>query len=204
MPPEIDDAGWTPTPGAAEPLDEFEMHDLELIADVTHPVRGSIVRRLHQPRTVAELADLLDVPVTRLYHHVNRLEERGLIRVVATRRVAAVTERRYQVVARSYRIAPELFHTMDDREMAIAMGSLFDVAKLGLQREIEGGGYRNVTAPEEHSCLSLGEISVSPARRAELLRRLTDIVREFGSDTDEDAPDATRMTLFVAAYPETF
>ena len=194
---------WEPVAGATEPDERLEFHDLDLLAEVTHPIRGGILRRLKQPRTVAELAELLDVPVTRLYHHVNRLEQHGLVRVVATRRVAAVTERRYQVVARSYNVAKELFDSMDEREMSMALGSLFDVAKHGLQREIESGGFQDIVDPDAHSILSLGELHLSPERRAALMQRLTEVVGDFTSDRDEDAPDATRVALFVAAYPET-
>ena len=93
-----------------------------LMAEVTHPIRGRILRRLKEPHTVAEVAESLDAPVTRLYHHVNKLEQLGLIRVVATRRVAAVTERRYQVVARSYRIHRDMLDTMDEREKSMVFG----------------------------------------------------------------------------------
>ncbi len=193
--------GWEPVEGVTEPIDRFEMHDLDLLAEVTHPIRGPILRRLKEPRTVAEIAALLDAPVTRLYHHVNRLEAEELIRVVATRRVGAATERRYQVAARSYQIARELFDTMDDREMAMALGSLFDVAKVDLQREVEAGGFRNIDDPEQHSTLSLGELHLSADRRRELVLRLNEIVQEFTSDVSDDDPSGTRMTLMVAAFP---
>lgn len=197
-----DGAGWSPVAGAGEPDEVYELDDLDLLGHVTHPVRGAIVRRLREPRTVAEVAEALDVPVTRLYHHVNKLEELGLIRVVATRQVAAVTERRYQASGRSFRIARSLFETSDDRELSLALGSLFDVAKLGFQRTVESGGYRDVDEVDEHSFLSLGDLALSPERRLELVRRLGELVAEFRSDRDLDDPSAEHVALFVAAYPE--
>ena len=67
-----------------EPDERMVFDDLEFLDDVTHPVRGLLIRRFREPRSVAEVAALLGVPVTRLYHHVNRLAERGVIRPVAT------------------------------------------------------------------------------------------------------------------------
>lgn len=195
--------GWTPIDGVSEPSDVYELDDLDLLGHITHPVRGAIVRRLREPRTVAELAAAMDVPVTRLYHHVNKLEQLGLIRVVATRQVAAVTERRYQASGRSFRIARSLFDTSDDRELSLALSSLFDVAKLGFQRTVESGGYRDVEQLDDHSFLSLGDLALSPERRLELVRRLDALVEEFRSDRDLDDPDAEHVALFVAAYPET-
>ena len=178
------------------------LQDLDLISEVTHPVRGLILRRLRQPLTVAELAALLDVPITRLYHHVNRLTDLELIRVVATRQVAAVTERRYQVVARSFSIDSELLHSTDQRELAVALCSLFDVARLGFQRYIESGGMTDVDRDHERSALSLAEVRLSPDRHSELITRVTELVTEFQSDVDETDPNGTPVTLFVAAYEE--
>ena len=196
------DDGWIPTPDCGEPVDCYLLGDLDLLAEATHPIRGAILRRLRQPRTVGELASLLDVPITRLYHHVNRLNDLELIRVVATRQVAAVTERRYQVVARSFSVDPELLKSTDQRQLATALGSLFDVARLGFQRYIESGGMNEVDDDHERSTLSLAEIRLSPGRRRELIERVTGLFDEFRSDVDDDDPDGTPVTLFAAVYEE--
>lgn len=195
--------GWVPCEDATEMVERYEFDDLDLLAELTHPIRGRILRRMREPRTVAQLAELMDVPVTRLYHHVNRLLDLGLIQVVATRQVAAVTERCCQAVADTFAINPELFDRMDNREMSAALGALFDVAKLGFQREVEHGGFRAIEDNRHHSTLSLDELFLSPARRRELLERVRAISAEFESDLPPDHPDATRMTLFLAAFPET-
>jgi DNA-binding transcriptional ArsR family regulator len=196
------DDGWVPVAGVDGPDERLDLDDLGLLADVTHPVRGKLLRRLKHPRTVAELAALLDVPVTRLYHHVNRLEQLGLVRVVATRRVGAVTERRYQVAARSIGVSHELVETSDAGEMADAMGSLFDVAKVGLQREIESGAHLGLARLDLDSTLSLAELRLSPDRRRELIARLEDIIGDFSSDAADDEPAGETMILFIAAYPQ--
>lgn len=196
------DAGWTPVPGTEEPAERLALADLALLAEATHPVRGAILRRLKRPRTVAELAELLEVPITRLYHHVNRLNDLELIRVVATRRVAAVTERRYQVVAKTFHVDNELLASTDERELSAALTSLFDVAKLGFQRFVEGGGLRDVDHDDSRSALSLGEGRLSPERHRQLIERVTELIDEFPSDVDDDDPTGTRVTLFVAAYEE--
>lgn len=193
--------GWTSVPDIDARLDEWELPDLDLLAELTHPVRSRIIRALDEPRTVAEVASRLDVPVTRLYHHVNRLESLGLIRVVATRRVSAVTERRYQTVASSFRVAQGLRTSTDPQELAVALGALFDVAKLGFQRHVERGGYRQA-ADDADSFLSLGESRLSPERRAQLMERLRALIEEFGHQHDP-GEDASAISLFIAASPGT-
>ena len=172
------------------------------MAEVTHPVRGAILRRLKQPRSVAQLAELLDVPITRLYHHVNRLTDAGLIHVVATRQVAAVTERRYQTVARSFGVSADLLESTDKRELSAALGSLFDVAKLGFQRYVESDEFSMADHADQHSVLSFSAIHLSEARRLELLQRITELAEKFVSDLPDDDPGATTLHFFVSVNPE--
>lgn len=199
--------GWTPVAGLEPRLELWELPDLDLLAELTHPVRSRVLRLLDTPHTVAEVAARLDFPVTRLYHHVNRLESLGLIRVVATRRVAAVTERRYQSVAAMFGVARDLRMASDPGELALALGALFDVAKMGFQREVEKGGYGDAL-DRSHSFLSLVELRLSPERRAELMARLAALVEDFGHDDihdnrgDDTAGDATTVSLFIAACPD--
>lgn len=190
---------WQPTPEAAEPAAELVLEQLDLLDELTHPVRGAVVRRLRDPRTVAELAELLDAPVTRLYHHVNRLEQLGLIRVVATRRVGAVTERRYQAVARSFKVDPAAFEQLDGAELAHIFGALYDVAKIAMQRYFESGEHHRVDL-EEEGFMSLAELELTPERRRRLVARLREVVDEFSDDRSDAG--AERTVLFVATHPD--
>lgn len=198
---ELED-GWAPTTHWGEPAENLALAELDLLAEATHPVRGNILRRLRRPRTVAELAELLDVPITRLYHHVNRLHDLELIHVVATRQVAAVTERRYQVAAKSFSVDEKLMKSTDRYELSAALSSVFDVAKLRFQRFVEGAGIDDFNRDDALTTLSLGESNLSPDRHRELIERLTELVKEFSSDVADDDPNGTRVTLFVAAYEE--
>ncbi|MDW3214212.1 MAG: helix-turn-helix domain-containing protein [Ilumatobacteraceae bacterium] len=199
----IDDDGWVPVAGVGAPEERRDLDDLDLMAEATHPIRGMILRRLKEPRTVADVAELLDVPITRLYHHVNRLVDAGLIHVVATRQVAAVTERRYQTVARSFGVGADLLNSTDKRELSAALGSLFDVAKLGFQRFVESEAFTVADDEgDDDTALSLSEIHLTEPRRRELMRRLRELHEEFRSDATDDDPDASHLTLFVAVNPE--
>lgn len=73
-----------------------------------HELRGRIVVLLRErAASTTELAEALGVPKGTVGHHLKVLERAGLIRVVATRRVRAVTERYYGRVARLFLIATE-------------------------------------------------------------------------------------------------
>lgn len=193
--------GWIPVEGVAAQADRRDLDDLDLMAEVTHPVRSTILRRLKEPRTVAQVAELLDVPITRLYHHVNRLTDVGLIRVVATRQVAAVTERRYQTVALSFGIGPELLTSTDPRELSAALGALFDLAKVDFQRFVESDGI-TVDDDDQSTTLALSAVQLTDGRRRELLQRVEDLLEEFKSDAADDDPAATQINLFIAVNPK--
>jgi DNA-binding transcriptional ArsR family regulator len=66
-------------------------------------VRARIAMLLRdRAASITELAQALDIPKGTAGHHVKVLEQAGLIRVVATRRVRAVTEKYYGRVARLF------------------------------------------------------------------------------------------------------
>ena len=82
--------------------DVYLIDDLETLRLLTQPLRLRLLEALRtssEPMAVKELAAALGVPQTRLYHHVNLLEERGLIRVAQTRLVSGIVEKRYVVTA---------------------------------------------------------------------------------------------------------
>lgn len=206
MVPEPTDPPWTAEAGIDGPVDRIEFDDLAVLTDVTHPLRGRILRHFKEPSTVAEVADRVEMPVTRLYHHVNKLEAAGLIRVVATRRVGPVTERAYQVAARQYGVAERFFESADRDEVAAALGSLFDFTKLELGREIEDGAL-DLHRSKDRLTVSLSQLSLSLDQALTLVTELEAVVERFidASDETNDAEtgdaNSILMTVLTAAFP---
>ena len=54
-------------------LDELEVDDPAVVAALYDPLRVCLFRLLEAPRSVAELAEAVDMPANRLYYHVRRL-----------------------------------------------------------------------------------------------------------------------------------
>src|SRR5512146_1209985 len=90
-------------------------------------------RRMRHGWSDRELAEATGSSQTRLYHHVNLLEERGLLRVAATQVVSGIVERRYQPAARTFRLDKSLVSGADG---AAAVGSLLDVTVKETRRQI--------------------------------------------------------------------
>src|SRR5436305_14773507 len=89
----VDGDEWTP----AETLDITDLETLKILADSR---RTQLIDLLRQDAaTVKQLATALRVSPKSLYYHVNLLEKHGLIRVVDTRLVYGITEKRYRATA---------------------------------------------------------------------------------------------------------
>ena len=96
-------------PRSVAGLDERDVHVIsspEALRLLAHPLRLRVLEALRtgdEPRSVKQLAAALDAPQTKLYYHVNLLEEHGLVAVAETRLVSGITEKRYRVTA--YRLS---------------------------------------------------------------------------------------------------
>ena len=96
------------------PVPDYDAADVLVVRErdrlraLGHDLRAEIVRLLReQARSITELADDLAVPKGTVGHHVKVLEDAGLVRVVRTRRVRAVTEKFYGRTARLFVIKDE-------------------------------------------------------------------------------------------------
>ena len=80
---------------------------------LTEPTRSEIIRLLAQrAATTSQLAETLGRPRGSIGHHLKALEAAGIIRVVRTRKVRALTEKYYGRVADTY-----VFPEMEGEEM---------------------------------------------------------------------------------------
>ena len=88
---------------------DYEMADvLELTTPEQLKALGDTLRQkillllLERAATTNQLAKALESPTSTIAHHLNVLHEAGLITVVRTRQVRAITERYYGRVARTF------------------------------------------------------------------------------------------------------
>jgi DNA-binding transcriptional ArsR family regulator len=193
------DDDWVPLPGVPEMLDEVLLDDVKLIGELTHPLRSRILHRLRQPRSVAELATDLEVPVTRLYHHIKHLEESGFIGVVATRRAAIVTERRYRNLARDFTLDSSVLAATDPDTLAQSIGSVFDVARTEFQREVRS----QTLIPNDlqgRAAINFSEFTLSDEHLVEFVAAMRGLLEKY---SEFDTPDGTRFRLLVAGFPLT-
>src|SRR5436189_2035227 len=85
-----------------EPEQRMVIKDLDTLKAISDPLRLQIVEHmLAGARTVKQLAQELNTTPTKLYYHINMLEQYGLIKVTGTRVVSGIIEKQYHVAAYS-------------------------------------------------------------------------------------------------------
>lgn len=199
-------AGAVPADSDWLPERERIVSDVETLKALSEPLRLRILEtmcsRLDGDWSVKELATAIGVPQTRLYHHIDLLLERDLIRPAAQRIVSGIIETRYRVAALSLRLDPALLTGEGEAgaEASAVITSVFDGARTDLARALRNAATAasGAEAPDR-PLLTRGLAKVTPARAAELRARLEAMLGEFDAD---DTEPATRAYGFVVAmYP---
>src|SRR5260221_9962125 len=72
------------------------------------PIRLEILRRLGEPRTCDELAEVFEDSTQKIYYHVKALQAAGLGEKVPGKRISGTIEGYYQAKTRSYLLGPKL------------------------------------------------------------------------------------------------
>jgi len=177
--------------------------DLKLLAE---PTREFIFNALvGQARTATELAQQMDCPTTRLYHHLRLLEKHRLIVVVAERLVSGIVERRYRAVARRLRLDRTAFGAgAGDERLQTILSYVFDQARTDIGRS-HAAGLIDLTlkppAPKAPDGLSARtETERGGSRSSD--RATACLVCEYEGLSEQTLPDNGEFVgLMLAAYP---
>jgi DNA-binding transcriptional ArsR family regulator len=203
------------TPGgraSTSPAPDTErlISDVETLKALSDPLRLRIlemmVTRADVPWSVKELAARLDVPQTRLYHHVELLVERDLLRVAEQRVVSGIIETRYRVAALSFRLDRRLLAGDSGLQAAglELLHTVFDGARDEIARALRAhiadeaaGGVEDPERPDR-PIVSRSLAHLTPARAAEFRARLTALINEY--DAGGGSAETEPWGLLVAYY----
>jgi DNA-binding transcriptional ArsR family regulator len=166
---------------AADTLVVSEPVQLRALGD---DVRGRIVALLRERATSAsELAGLLDMPKGTVGHHLKVLERAGLVHVVRTRRVRAVTEKYYGRVARLF-----LYKSGDERDDELVHGVGATSLRIAAAE---------IAAAPEVAMHALLRVRLDPAAAKRFNRRLDKLVEDIRT---AETPDGQSWGLAAALY----
>lgn len=176
---------------ASGPLPQQTIRDLATLRVATHPLRQQILATLNGPaRPVREVAAELGLDPHRLYYHVHLLENHGLVRVVDSRVVSGIIEKRYQVTAHDFVVDTELLSPGGTASHPVLDAVLqLTVRRTELQvREMVQRGVIDLEkrAPDPAALLSRASlVRLSADRARELSGRIIDLLTEFTREAGE-------------------
>lgn len=189
---------------------EMELTSAEQLRALADPFRlrlfGAVSR---QPGSAKELAARFDVPTTRLYHHLDLLEEHGFIQIVATRRSGARTERCYGAPSRrAIRPGPDLVDADDRSELSAFLQSLAEIVGATLAERVRtrpaGGPQIGTDGGQE--IVAWSNVRLTREQREEFSAELGDvterIVAASVANSDAELDEAESTTVFVVLVPD--
>ncbi len=189
-----------------EPVAERRISDVETLKALSDPLRLRILELMTSGRdevfTVKRLAVALDVSQTKLYHHVNLLVERELIRPVGTRVVSGIIETSYRIAQLSIALDRSLLAS-DSPELHDMLTTIFDGAREDIERGIRAGAIvvGEEADPLKRLVLAKMLARLTPARAAELRERLKELLRSF--EDEQSDPDGEPYGFVLGFYPLT-
>jgi DNA-binding transcriptional ArsR family regulator len=178
--------------------DVVYLEQIEQAEALLKPQRIEVLRQLAEPRTCTEVAGRLGQTPQRVYYHVKRLVDAGLVDQVSERKVRGIHEGIYQASARSYWLSPRLVGRIGLRKARdeLSLGYLLD-----LMEEVQADvAALDRTAPELPSIGVSGEIRVPPQHRQEFLDDLQTMLRDLFTRYGGAEGDAFKLA--VACYPK--
>ena len=159
---------------------------LKALAD---DLRSRIVVLLREhARSTTELAERLGLPKGTVAHHVKVLETAGLIKVVRTRKVRALTERYYGRTGRLF-----LYESADGAQA----DDVRNIVAASLRIAADEILPLNYADPEAIGCSGVLRIRLTPEDAARFNRRLDKLMEEFRAAED---PAGIPYGLAVAMY----
>lgn len=162
------------------------------------PQRVEVLRHLAEPRSCTEVGTRLDQTPQRVYYHVKRLVDAGLVTQVSERRVRGIVEGIYQAAARSYWLSPSLIGTIGGRRVRdeLSLGYLIELVE-DVQADL---ATLDRTRPELPTLGVSGRIALPPDRRTEffdeLRTTLQDLFTRYGAATGD------QFNLAITVYPK--
>lgn len=181
----------------------MEIEDITILEALGSPTRLRILRHMQQPASVKEVAGKLGVPTTRLYYHVNLLEEAGVVVVVETRKVGAMVEKLYQVAALGFRPSPKLAHgEHEPHELAkMTAGVVLDGARVDAEEALTAhfAAVRAGEDPPKRGILGRSVAAMTAEQAKAFAEKLQKLIEDEFDIHDE--PDGQEYAVTHVFFP---
>ena len=193
------------SPAQAEPPAVRTVDDVDVLKAMADPTRLAILAALMKSRSslpvmsVKELAAELGEPQTKLYRHVRQLEAAGLIEVASTRMVSGILEQRYRACQQDLKLGRGFLQEHPDESAEVAQ-TVLDRWRDGFFAAYQRYGAENPPGEAYRKpLLIMIDARVSPAKAAELKKKLEEIASDINDGGTED-PQGVSVNLMIGSF----
>jgi DNA-binding transcriptional ArsR family regulator len=200
--------------GGSEPeiLEERRVADVETLRLLADPLRLAILGafppgRARRAMSVKEIAERIDEGQTKLYRHVKKLEEAGLLRVAETRLVSGIVEKRYLPAQKRLVVEDSLISRQSEPDdYTDALAAFIDATRDRLRTEIRSGRVP-IGKPERGPDLSpqIGTVRVNMTfeRYQKVRAAVFDLLENLGASDEGPGtfPVFLQAVLFASVDP---
>jgi len=190
-------------------VEERTVTDLETLRVLADPLRLAIIGAFpsdagrRRPMSVKEIAERIDEGQTKLYRHVKKLEDVGLIYVAETRVVSGIIEKRYLPAQKRLLFSGTLLgQQAEPDDFTDTFEALMDAVRDKLRTEIRAGRVQ-LTPPPDGPDLTpqIGSIRVNMTleRYLKLQAAVLDLIDNIGPS--DEGPDTFPVQLHAVLFP---
>jgi DNA-binding transcriptional ArsR family regulator len=187
--------------------DEITITDPETLKVIAHHLRLQILKTFKHPRTVKDVAEIIDMAQTKLYYHVNLLEKHNLIEVVDTDVVSGIIEKKYRVTAARFAVDDVLLSTGEGAEDTVdaLLSAVFDSAKNEIKQSVRAGlmDLRD-DADATKGIIVHSSLNLTLEQVLEFNKKITAVMQEYNAIADQNEetnPHAPVYGLTYAFFP---
>lgn len=191
--------------------DEFVIEDPETLKVLGDPLRLQILEKTSQLNetgllaTAKQLAEELGELQTKLYYHLNLLEEHGLLVMAETALVSGIVERRYKVRARRFRAELDMDEGRTDlrqEEIDMMLGplhSILDRTRTLAEESIQAGRVDDDESNEilDEMHIQLRVVHLMAKEADDLAERLQSLLLDFKSAPGSGRSPYAMTTVFL-------
>ncbi len=185
--------------------DAFVIDDLETLKVIADPLRKRIMELLEAPGTVKRVAQQLGMPPSKLYYHVNLLEEHGLLRVTDMRLVSGIVEKHYQVAARTINVKSGLLSpSVGDDGLNMMLAEMLEQTAADIRAAARSGVIEfEADAPKQRKLfMSRMEVTLTEVQALTFQEQLKALIEGLGDDAaDDQNPDVREYIVQISMFP---
>ncbi len=186
--------------------EEYLIEDLDTLKVLADSRRLSILKSLGTtPLTVKQISKRVGMPATKLYYHINMMEQHNIIQVVDTRVVSGIIEKFYTVTAKAYKPGEGLL-TAGDLEtntetLKTMVFSVMDNVRDELLRSFRAGiaQISDEVKPANRIDIASTVLTLTDEQTAEFDKALGQLLQQFCEKPEQEA-DTSRHSFFFVRF----